>query len=326
MNGRRKGLRGFLVLLTGVLLGVGLSMPVLRTQSGTADKPTPPPPHITPAPPPSSMPGPLPAGSAEETLPTPAESGGQEEPADPGPGPEAEAEALLRAFLEEQPGRWDLCFLALPEGEPVLCTRDREPMVSASLIKLYIMGAVYERTERGELDPEAVRAPLEAMITVSDNASANRLIRLLGGGDEEAGMAAVNDWCLRQSFGETRLNRLMLADNGLQNNTSARDCALLLRAIYRGECVSPEASREMEALLLGQKLNDRLPRDLPAGTPVGHKTGDLIGLCRADVGIVYSPGGDYILCILGDARGSEAAETDAMAELSRQIYGLMNPD
>ncbi len=59
---------------------------------------------------------------------------------------------------------------------------------------------------------------------------------------------------------------------------------------------------------------------------MGHKTGDLIGLCRADVGIVYSPGGDFILCILGDARGSEAAETDAMAELSRQIYGLMNPD
>lgn len=198
-------------------------------------------------------------------------------------------------------------------------------MVSASLIKLPIMGAVYERLEQGSLDRESCDAWLGPMITVSDNASANALVRLLGDGDAAAGMAAVNEWCLRQGLKNTRQNRLMLENNGLQNYTSAADCARLLAAVYRGECVSPEADRQMLALLLRQEVKDRLPLGLPEGTAIAHKTGDLIGLCWADVGIIYSPGGDYILCVISDGQASELEAKSAAAELSRQIYELMNP-
>ena len=198
-------------------------------------------------------------------------------------------------------------------------------MVSASLIKLAIMGAVYEGMEQGRLDPGQCEAWLGPMITISDNGSANALVHLLGDGDETAGMAAVNAWCESQGLTNTRQNRLMLADNGLQNYTGAADCARLLAAIYRGDCVSPEASQKMLALLLQQQVNDRLPLGLPAGTPIAHKTGDLIGLCWADVGIVYSPGGDYVLCVISDGQASESEAKSAAAELSRQIYEMMNP-
>lgn len=243
----------------------------------------------------------------------------------PEPGPEQAVEEAFSAFLRNQTGNWSLGFRRLPEGETLLCPREAGPMVSASLIKLYIMGAVWDALERGTLEHDAADAPLAAMITVSDNESANRLIFLLGQGDAEAGMAAVNDWCQRLGYGDTRLNRLMLADNGLQNYTSAADCAAFLSAVCRGECVSPQASREMLELLLQQQVNDRLPALLPEGTPVAHKTGDLTGLCWADAGIVFSPGGDYVLCLISDGQIEGGAAKAAQAALSRQIYEIINP-
>ena len=295
-----------LTALAGVLLGV---LGVLLLRSAAAPE-TPPPALSAPAP--TGEPASAPATAPPET-PAPSTS-----PAPP-------VDEALRAFLGEEPGRWSLAYQPLPEGEPILVASDREPMVSASLIKLFIMGAVYERLESGELERDAVWPLLSAMITYSDNASANTLTRMLGGGDEAAGMAAVNDWCARQGYAQTRMNRLMLADNGLQNYTGAEDCARFLAAVYRGDCVSPAASREMLELLLAQTVNDRLPARLPEGTRVAHKTGDLSGLCCADVGIVFSPGGDYILCLICNDQDYDLDARDAEAELSAKIYGLANP-
>ena len=295
-----------LALLAGVLLGLLGVLLLMRSEPRPQAQPEAP-------------------GSPAAT-PTPVTETAPPEPTlSPLPTPNPAGEALT-AFASQQPGRWSLAWQPLPAGEPILVATDEEPMVSASLIKLYIMGAVYERLESGALEQEEVYPLLFAMITCSDNASANTLIRLLGDGDETAGMAAVNDWCAREGYTQTRLNRLMLRDNGLQNYTTAGDCAALLASIYRGDCVSADASREMLSLLLAQTVNDRLPLGLPEGTPIAHKTGDLGGLCWADVGIVYSPGGDYILCVISDGTPSEREAKDAMGALSAQVYGIVNPE
>ena len=68
--------------------------------------------------------------------------------------------------------------------------------------------------------------------------------------------------------------------------------------------------------------SDRLPALLPPGTPVAHKTGDLSGLCCGDAGIVYSPGGDYVLCAICNDQPYDAAARDAIAALSAQIWAL----
>ena len=295
-----------LALLAGVLLGLLGVLLLMRSEPRPQAQPEAP-------------------GSPAAT-PTPVTETAPPEPTlSPLPTPNPAGEALT-AFASQQPGRWSLAWQPLPAGEPILVATDEEPMVSASLIKLYIMGAVYERLESGALEHGEAYPLLFAMITCSDNASANTLICLLGDGDETAGMAAVNDWCAREGYTQTRLNRLMLRDNGLQNYTTAGDCAALLASIYRGDCVSADASREMLSLLLAQTVNDRLPLGLPEGTPIAHKTGDLGGLCWADVGIVYSPGGDYILCVISDGTPSEREAKDAMGALSAQVYGIVNPE
>ena len=314
--------QGVLALMIGVLLGLLAALLLVRARMGGA----PAGPAALPAPGGTeavSVPTapPMPAGT-----PVPAAAEPSQTPVSPEPDRNEAVAELFRRFAGEHPGRWNLCFLALPDGEPVIWGSEEGPMVSASLIKLPIMGAVYEAVAAGSLDPAQCENWLGPMITVSDNGSANSLVLLLGGGDADKGMAAVNDWCLRQGLTDTRQNRLMLVDNGLQNYTGAADCARLLAAIYRGDCVSPEASREMLSLLLQQQVNDRLPLGLPEGTPIAHKTGDLIGLCWADVGIVYSPGGDYVLCVISDGQASEREAKSATAALSREVYALMNPE
>ena len=193
-------------------------------------------------------------------------------------------------------------------------------MVSASLIKLFIMGAVYAEIEAGALAHDAVYPELRQMITVSDNDAANRLIRLLGGGDAAAGMAAVNAFAASIDCPDTRLNRLMLADNGLENDTSAADCAQILRLIYRGACVSETWSAEMLELLQTQTVNNRIPQQLPPETAVAHKTGDLPRLCSADVGIVFTPRGDYLLCVICNHSSEDAQTAEDIAALSRLVY------
>ena len=305
-----------LLILIGVLLG--LLAVVLTLRSGALQRAgtTVPPVSMT-VPPQTALPA-----IAEPTETPTAEPASDTRPV---PTPDPAIGTALQELARTGQGRWSLCWMPLPDGDPVTAATDEGPYVSASLIKLYIMGAVYEGLESGALEPEGIYSRLHAMITVSDNASANELIRLLGGGDAETGMAAVNDWCVRQGYADTRLNRLMLAENGLQNYTTAGDCAALLAAIYRGECVSQKASEAMLALLLEQTVNDRLPALLPAGTPVAHKTGDLSGLSCCDAGIIFSPGGDYILCALCSDQPYDRDAREAIAALSKQIYEILNP-
>jgi beta-lactamase class A len=73
--------------------------------------------------------------------------------------------------------------------------------------------------------------------------------------------------------------------------------AYLLEKIYRRELVSPEASDQMLDIMKHQHLRDRLPRFLPTGWEIAHKTGLLRKACH-DVGIVFSPKGDYLICVL----------------------------
>lgn len=242
------------------------------------------------------------------------------------PTQELSLQLLAEDFCDGFDSQWDVWLERLDAGEYGAAQtgmEDDAPMISASVIKLFIMAAVYEQIEAGLLTHDTVYWKLYSMITISDNDAANQLITALGGGDAQLGMQVVNDWAAAFGCTGTVLNRLMLAENGLQNYTTARDCALLLRAIYEERCVSAASSAEMLALLMAQTVRNRIPANLPAGVTVGNKTGDLIGLCCADVGIVFTDAGDYILCVLCNHPYQDAVAATAIAEFSAQVYAHM---
>ena len=67
-----------------------------------------------------------------------------------------------------------------------------------------------------------------------------------------------------------RLTARQVADD---NRTSPRDMAFLLEKIYKRDIVSVDASDQMMDILKHQKLRDRLPRFIPTGWEIAHKTG-----------------------------------------------------
>lgn len=63
--------------------------------------------------------------------------------------------------------------------------------------------------------------------------------------------------------------------------------------------VSEDASNEMLELLLQQEVDYKIPESLPSNVKVANKTGETDD-CENDCAIVYSNGGDYIICMMSE--------------------------
>ncbi|MGN1028204.1 MAG: serine hydrolase [Faecousia sp.] len=238
----------------------------------------------------------------------------------------SELEEELEKFCQSTPGTWQIHVELLENQYFSWAGKDMSEngrMVSASLIKLFVMAAVYDRIDQGLIDHGEAYPLIFDMITLSDNRATNQLISMLGGGSTQDGMNAVNAFAGAYGFSDSKLNRLMLQENGQQNFTSARDCSQLLKMIYSGTCVNEEFSSEMLEILKAQSIRNRIPAGLPEGTVCANKTGDLLGLCCADVGIVFCWSGDYILSVICNNPPEDGAAAKAVKALSAQIYSFL---
>lgn len=243
------------------------------------------------------------------------------------PEHDEQLQALLDEFLESHPGTWDIYVHDLSYGKIAGCsTQNGEPMISASLIKIYIMGAVFQQIQDGKMNYWDYYPTARKMIDVSDNFCANYLINRLGEGDTETGFAYVDDFARSIGCEKTSLNRTMLNEESEEENyTTAEDCALFLQKLYRYELVSPQYSSDMLNILKAQTINDRIPHGLPEDVVCAHKTGDLEGKCSADAGLVFSPGADYILCVIRNNVDDNAEAVQSIVDLSALVYDYFNP-
>ncbi|MBQ1733678.1 MAG: serine hydrolase [Lachnospiraceae bacterium] len=229
----------------------------------------------------------------------------------------------LTSRIRNYPGNWAVYVEQLNTGASIYAAKSSnfdQALVSASLIKLFVMGAVYEKIENGTIQKTtSVSNDLRDMIQISSNAACNRLVNLLGNNNRDRGLKAVNDFAARMGCPSTQMTRLMLENTGTQNYISAHDCAKILRMIYRGECVSKSASNEMLAIMKGtQKMY--AANGLPSGVAFAHKTGSLTYQCFGDVGIVFASE-PYIICIINN--GSTIVEGTAktkIEDISRYVY------
>lgn len=267
--------------------------------------------------------------SADPTpVPTPVPTPAQTLFPDPNdPDRNEELQALLDAFIEEHPGTWDLYVYNLSYGEyAASSTQEGEPLISASLIKLYIMGAVFQQFKDGKLQYWDCFPSVRQMIVVSDNFCANWLILRLGESQEQVGFDTVNAFAASIGCTSTSLNRSMLdTKSEKENYTSAEDLALLFKKLYRFELVSPEYSRDMLEILKAQYTKDRIPAGIPKDVVCAHKTGDLANKSCGDAGIVFSPAADYILVIINNNSENDSETVQQIAELSAQVYDFLNP-
>jgi beta-lactamase class A len=162
-----------------------------------------------------------------------------------------------------------------------------------------------------------VRELLELMITVSSNLAANILIERVGarranetahalGADSIAVLRGVED--------------IPAFNAGLNNTTTARDLGVLLTAIANGTAASPASCRAMVDVLARQRFNDGIPAELPPGTRVAHKTGEITAV-NHDAGIVYPAHGPaYVLVVLTHGLQEQKVSSRLIADLSLMVY------
>lgn len=207
-----------------------------------------------------------------------------------------------------------------------------QPMQAASLIKLFIMGAVYEKydTLAATYGAASLDGLLQPMITVSDNEAANQLVNYLGGGDSGAGMAAVNSFCLEHGYNGTSMGRLLLApkDHG-DNFTTVEDCGHFLREIYE-VCAGTKTDStlahcdSMFNLLKQQTRRNKIPAQMPAGVMVANKTGEL-GDVENDAGIIYDTGKtDCVIVFMSENLSAAGQAQGTISSSSLGIYNYFN--
>jgi beta-lactamase class A len=178
------------------------------------------------------------------------------------------------------------------------------------------------------------------MITVSDNTATDKLFSIAGAKNVNAMLATlgikdvrvdrptseiITDWLAYGDPGVRKLSLSQMISNSEffasftpekmekadklflddpRDHASPRGIAELLVKIFRNEAASEKSCHDMLDLLKLQQVNDRIPRYLPEGTVVAHKTGE-IGYTRNDAAIIYEGNQHIVLTIFG-LRGSEA--------------------
>jgi hypothetical protein len=228
---------------------------------------------------------------------------------------------------------------------------------AASLAKIGIMVGVY-RYLGSDLDPEAARW-LEEMITLSGNDPSDWLMERI---DEARGPLMVTDALHQLGLESTFLAgyyrpgspvlRAYTTPANQRTDISTRpdvyiqttptDIGSLLADIYRctqgggtlrvvfPEQFSPEVCARMLDVLSRNKIGVLIEAGVPDGTRVAHKHGwteESLGLgALSDAGVVFTPGGDYVLAVFLWKEGGMVWERDSrvVADISRAVYNYFN--
>lgn len=261
--------------------------------------------------------------------------------------------ARLQARVSQHKGVVGVAIIDLTSGD-TLSIRGDERFPTASLIKLPILVELFHQIDAGRIkwnDPLTLIAADKVpgagmlqhfstphqltigdaatlMISVSDNTATNLLI-------DKVGIRGVNARMDTLGFRDTDLfakvflrARTTIDSAGSARwglgATTPREMASILAQLHRGKLVSDSSARRIIDLLKLQTVRDRIPRLLPAGTVVAHKTGE-VDDSKNDCGVVYAPNRPYVVCLFTRENSDRrwVADNEALvtgAELSRMIY------
>lgn len=245
----------------------------------------------------------------------------------------SELKNALESELVGYDGKWAVYVENLTSGESIEINNKK--MVSASLIKLFIMADVFNEINIGNISEADVTEDLRQMITVSDNEASNRLVAKLGGGKYsdmysdsfKNGLASVNGYAAMLGCTDTEQQRDMKDSRKTpiseQNYTSVRDCGILLGKIFRKTLVSEKYDLQMLNLLKGQTRRGKIPAALPANVVCANKTGELSDT-ENDVAIVFSESCDYILCVMSNDVSNTSAARKNIVNISDRVYRFFN--
>ena len=214
--------------------------------------------------------------------------------------------------LAAMEGRVGFYFKNLVTGEN-LGYNQREQFLSASIVKLPLLAAMFLMRERGETDFREkitikrdeklpgcgvvsymtgdengdvtldIETLYKFMIVISDTTATNALYEHYG---NDAVISALKELGLEGTQFNRAFYDSIREEKGIQNYFVPEEIGELLEKMYDRRLVSEKVSEEIEKILLQQQVNHKMGGMLPIGFPIAHKTGEEEDKSH-DVGIVY---------------------------------------
>jgi len=241
----------------------------------------------------------------------------------------------------------------LPSGRKAAINAD-ELFPTASMIKLPILAATFDRIERGELEffqqltytdsllyagedilgsfADSATIPLAQvlllMITTSDNTAALWAQHLASTGTR------INEWLAENGFAYTRVNSRTPGRRGDWEiygwgQTTPREMADLLVRIREGRAVSPAASEAMYRHLTRIYWTGTALSQIPPWVQTASKQG-AVDQSRSEVVLVNAPSGDYVFCLITKDQEDTSWERDnegfeLLRTVSAALWGYFEP-
>lgn len=232
--------------------------------------------------------------------------------------------------------------------------RADEKFPTASMIKVPLLAALYQRVERGEFRLDSLFVfrdslryadsdltgklrdgqpmPLSElaflMISFSDNTASLWIQELDGGGE------AVNRWLAEHGFQDTRVNSRTPGRRGDWEvygwgQTTPREMSELMIRIRQGRVVSPAASERMYRTLSSIYYNSEAMSQIPPDVQVASKQG-AVDESRSETLLVNGPSGDYAFTIITKNQPDTSWTPDnagfrLIRDVSRTVYQHFNP-
>lgn len=254
------------------------------------------------------------------TIPTPTSS------------PKLNLDAIIQEELEGTKGRYSVVVRDLQTGAEYTY-KEQEKFQTGSLYKLWVMAVANQQIQEGKLKESDVLASDVAAINARFNIATDAAEMKDGSVAFPVNQAMKQMITISHNYAALLLAQKVklstitkfLQDNNFSNSkvgsppqTTAYDMANFLDALYDGKLANAERTTIMIDLLKAQRLNNKLPKNLPTGTVIAHKTGEL-GPVTHDAGIVYTSKGNYIIVVMSESTLPSAAE-DRIANISKAVF------
>lgn len=265
---------------------------------------------------------------------------------------------VLSAGFEPETSRIGSLFLMDLQTGETLTFGDDVAYSGMSLSKINILTAMYRQME-GLPNGEEARH-LASMMICSENTSSNQILSYIGG-DPYSGASYVTDMLRTYGLQDTFMVAPFLIDPRITpqpvaapqspanqekanpdpfNQMTVSETGGLLYGIYQcatdysgplvsrfGDAFSQRECQQMLYLMSGNRIGALLEVGVPEGIQVAHKHG-WINDTHGDAGIVFTPGGNYVLVVvLHNPTWLNFEESFPLIEdISLTVYNYYNPD
>lgn len=212
-------------------------------------------------------------------------------------------------------GNWAVYAKNLSNNTESVTYNNSLQMPSASVIKLFIAAAAYEKQNETN-DYKVNETDMKNMITVSDNGAANNLI-------DAVGQSYINSYISKNGYQGTELNRKFGTTSYTKDNyTTASDVGKLLENIYNNSC---KGADKILDYMKKQERRSKIPAGITGNVTIANKTGELgsdykNGPVENDAAIVYKENANYLLVILSSNLENDSEAIENIKEISTRIY------